>query len=295
MIYLLLVIITSASFNIYFKIFERVGVNAVQAIIINYIVAGSVSFALAPNNLLLPTNIVNEGWFYGGVALGALFYVVMYLYSLTTRNFGVSVTTLMTRTSLILPALVAYLFLGEPISSRGWIAMPLIMLAIYLLVIEPKGKNGIVTNKQTKQLKWYIALLPLLVFIGGGSTDTTIKLIQHSFIETQGENAAFTFVVYFSSLIMGLIAYLTNKSNRGKGVSIKTIIGGVLMGVSNVINVYCVLKALSVVPATIAFPIINIGIVSFSVLVGIFAFKERITLRKGIGIVMAVVAIFLLT
>ncbi len=292
MLYLFIVALTSASFNILFKIFQRVGINSVQAIIINYIVAALVSFMLLPKGIISSNTILYEGWLYGGALLGILFYSSMYLYAITTKKFGIAITTLMTRMSLILPAIVSFLAFGEIISLAGWCAIAMILVAIYLMVIEPqKGITSGVVNKKA----WHIAILPLLVFIFCGTNDTTIKFVQHNYIESDSENSALTFITYLSSLIVGLIAYLSRKGNRNQPIKLRSVIGGVIMGLINVVNVYSLLTALSFIDASVAFPTINIVIVVVSVIVGVVAFKERMSMRRWIGIAIAILAIYLIT
>ncbi len=291
MVFLLLVIVTSASFNIFFKIFERVGVNTSQAIVVNYVVATTASLMMTPLEYLYPRYMINEGWFYGGILMGIIFCLTFYLYDISTRNFGISLTTLMTRISLILPTLVSYFFLGENLSLSGWVAIPLIIIAIYLLVKQGNSNRFIVNTKG----KWYIAALPFIVFIGCGCADTLMKLIHYSYVDNVNENNAYTFVMYVSSLITSYISYRKMRESGKDTLSYKTVIWGTVMGVFNTINVYSILRALDSIPATIAYPTINMGIVLLSVIVGFFAFKEKITLMRGAGIVLAIIAIYLLS
>lgn len=287
MIYILLVVLTTASFNVMFKLFERFGVNTLQAILFNYVTAVTISVLISPVSYPV-SEIVTKGWFYTGMLLGIAYFVSMYLYSLSTVNIGVALTALLTRTSLVIPTVAALFFFNESFTARMGVAIAMIFVALYFIFYtKEKPQNG-------KGSMWIMVVLPALVFLTCGLNDVLMKSSQFFFIKNDGDNASFITIVYLTSLIFGAGSYFLSRKKRKDKFCPQSIFWGILMGTINIINSLCVLKALSVIPASVAFPVINTGIVVLSTFIGLFFFKERLTTRKIVGIVIALAAIVLL-
>lgn len=287
MIYILLVVLTTASFNVMFKLFERFGVNTLQAILFNYMTAVTISLLISPVSYTVP-EIVSKGWFYTGMLLGIAYFVSMYLYSLSTVNIGVALTALLTRTSLVIPTVAALFFFNESFTPRMGIAIAMIFVALYFIFYtKEKPQNN-------KGSMWIMVVLPALVFLTCGLNDVLMKSSQFFFIKNESDNASFITIVYLTSLIFGVGSYFLSRKKRKDKLCLSSVFWGILMGTINIINSLCVLKALSVIPASVAFPVINTGIVVFSTFIGLFFFKEKLTSRKIVGIVIALAAIILL-
>lgn len=288
MLFVFFVVLASASTNILFKIFQRIGVNPIQAILFNYVVATSLSLMVSP--IRYPFGeIFSHGWFYYGIFLGTAFYISMYLYSISTRHLGVGVTTLIAQMSLILPTIASVIIFGEQLTTQSTVAIGLILIGLYFILYN-KIKNGEERNFSI----WLIFVLPLLVFIFSGSTDIALKVAQSNFIHNANDNGCFIATVYVTSLTISLIVYLSSNKIKSIKLTPKTVIWGCVMGIFSTLNSMSILKALAVLPASTIFPIVNTGVVVLSVLVGILAFREHYTTRKIIGIVIALVAILLL-
>lgn len=287
MISILIVILTTASFNVMFKIFDRLGVNTLLAIVFNYITALVISLLMSPISFSF-SEIVTKGWFYTGVILGVSYFSSLYLYSFSTRHLGVALTALLTRTSLILPTLAALLFFDEKFTPQIAIAVVLIIVAMYFIFYSKES------SQKSKSNLWIMLFLPLTVFLICGVNDVVMKSSQFFFIKNEQDNSSFISIVYMTALLFGATSYFLSKKNRVQKVTLKTVLCGVVMGVVNITNSIFVLKALREVAASVAFPIINTGIVVISTFIGVVLFKESLTKRKVIGIVIALAAIVLL-
>lgn len=289
MIYVLIVILTSSSFNIIFKIFEKLGVNTQQAVIINYIVAVAIGLFLSPISYS-PAEIVSQGWFYCGLALGISFFVSMMLYARSTSIVGVALTTLLTRTSLVIPTTLAFLLFGEEFTMRTLIAVVLILISLFFIVFSKSAPS----TMKKEHSKWLLLIMPVMVFMMSGFNDSMIKSAQFYFIRDNMANSTFITVVFATALIYGLADYVITGKYKNNPISYKAVIGGLVIGAINVINSHSILEALKGISASVVFPIVNIGIVLLSSFVGILLFKERLTKGKSIGIVLAIIAIAIL-
>lgn len=288
MIYVLLVILTSSMFNILFKIFERLGVNTLQAIMFNYIAATICSWFIIPTALPL-SEVVSQGWFYTGIFLGVSYFVSMYFYSISTLHLGMALTSLITRASLVVPATVSLFLFNEAYSWNIGVAIALIIFALYFIFYV---KGAVRLEKRNIVIMY---LLPVVVFLFCAVNDLTIKISQFFYIRNEVDNASFMLVVYITSLIFSTVYYIVYKSKNKVPFTLKASIGGLLMGFVNVVNSFSILKALTLIPASKVFPIVNIGIVLFSTVIGLWLFKEKLTRRKIIGMIIALVAIALLS
>ena len=72
MIFLIASIIVSTLFGISFKVISLKNINSFQAIIINYIVAGSLGFITTKSDVT-PLTIFNQSWIWVAVGLGIVF------------------------------------------------------------------------------------------------------------------------------------------------------------------------------------------------------------------------------
>lgn len=289
MIYILIVILTSASINITFKVFQRLGIDSMQAIIFNYVTATTVGLIISPVSYS-PSEMISHGWFYVGILLGASFFITMNLYSISTKYIGVALTTLLSRTSLIIPTIVAFFLFDEKLTLQMIIAIIMILLALFFIFYNKN--NSQIAKDDSKKILIY--LLPAIVFLMCGLNDTMIKGAQFVFIKNSADNAAFISTVFFTALVIGIISYIALGRYKTAKFSYKNLLGGVFLGGINLASSMSILAALKTIPASITFPIVNIGIVLISTTVGIFFFKEQLTRKKIIGIVIAIAAIALI-
>lgn len=290
MLYILLVILASASLNILFRIFQRHGVNVIQAIVVNYVTAFIITISMVEGDVFsMPlTTILSSNWFYLGVLLGLGFALSMRLSAASTKHLGVGITTLMSHSSLLIPVTASALLFGDTLSPISIVAMFMVLVSLYFILIAPK-----VLSRSTVSLAITL-VLPLAVLVLSGLNDVFIKAAQFTSISTPSDNASFISTVFLTSLVLSSLSLAVNKQARIAKLRLKTIAGGICMGVFISLNSVMVLKALAHLSASVVFPLVNIGTVLFSLMVGVLIFKEKLTRRHLIGIALALVAIGLL-
>lgn len=291
MFFLLIVILTSASINIAFKVFQRLGIDSMQAIIFNYVTATTVGLLISPVSYS-PSEMISQGWFYTGIVLGASFFITMNLYSISTKYIGVALTTLLSRTSLVIPTIMAFFLFDEKISFRMIAAIVMIVIALFFIFYTKSTTTGV---KKEGNKKILIYLLPLIVFFMCGLNDAMIKGAQFIFIKNSADNAAFISTVFFTALVIGVTSYIAMGRYKTAKFTYKSLLGGIFLGGVNLASSMSILAALKSIPASVTFPIVNVGIVLISTIVGIFFFKEQLTKKKIAGIIIAVVAIALMS
>jgi len=283
MLYLALSVCCSSLIFVIFKLFDVYKIQTMYAIITNYVVACTVGLLFYTGDVI-PAKIVGESWFFGTFLLGILFIIVFNLMARTSQSVGVSVASVATKMSLVIPVVFGVLVYREHLGTLKILGIILALAAVYFASIKGKRVN----------IKKSVLLLPILVFLGSGIIDTAIKYVQEVHI-SEKEFPLFSATVFGSAALTGLIFILLKSRKNPLRMNYRNILGGIALGVPNYFSVYFLLKALqhpSLNSASV-FTINNVAIVMLSTLLGIVLFKESISFRNWLGIGMAVISIIL--
>lgn len=284
MIYLLLSILASSVIFVIFKLFQNYRVNTLQAIIVNYFIACSVGFF----GFIKETEISAipvKPWFTGTFFLGFLFIGIFYLAAVTTQRSGLSVVSVATKMSVVIPIVFGISYFNE---STGFIKVTGIVLAlaaVYLTSI--KTPTGIKIKKEN-------LIFPILVFLGSGIIDTTIKFLEAEYVNPD-EVALFSSSIFAVAGIIGTLILIGQGATGKLKITGKNILGGIALGIPNYFSIYFLVLALRAegFESSTVFTINNVAIVLVSTLLGIVLFKEHLIRKNWIGIVLAVISIIL--
>lgn len=285
MIYLLLSIAASTLLFIIFKLFNVYKINTFQAIVVNYAVA-CVCGLLSYDSKIKTSDIINSEWFYGAIGLGFLFISVFNLMALTAQKNGLSVASVASKMSVIIPIIFGIYMYNESAGFQKIIGIILALIAVYLASVKSKSAINFKQN----------LALPLLVFIGSGIIDTSIKYLETTYVPENGI-PIFSATIFSFAFIIGILMVIFKVIRKQFQFDSKSIIGGIALGIVNYYSIFFLLKALNVEgnESSTLFTINNVGIVMLSTLVGLLAFKETISRKNWIGIGLAIVAIILVT
>lgn len=282
MINLILSILFSSSLYVFFKYFEKYEVNTLHAIIVNYIVAGTCGFLLYDGNVSFSA-IPDKSWFIGAIALGLMFIFIFNLMALTSQKNGLSVASVSGKMSVVVPILFAVFVYKEQLGFLKVIGIIIALLAVYFTSVKEKS-NTIPFDKKT-------LIYPILLFIGSGIIDTFIKYMETNYIDSSE-------VPYFSAVVFsfaGVFGFITLIIKRDFNFKLKSVIGGILLGVPNYFSIVYLLKALQneQLNSSTIFTINNVAIVMLSTILGIVIFKERLIKKNWLGIILAIISILL--
>lgn len=268
---------------IIFKMFDRYRVNTLNAIVVNYWVAATLSILLDSSGISLKKAPL-EPWFFQAIMMGFLFITLFNIIAKSTQNIGVSVTTVANKMSLIMPVMFSIFVLHDAVNVVKVIGIILALLAVYLTT---KSDNRSAVDKR-------FIVYPFIVFIGSGIIDTLFKYNDEF---TLGDNGLEPFVswIFITSSFLGLIV-LIYKYVREKSLPDRnSIIAGFILGFPNYFSIFFLLKSLNIgMEGSIVIPLNNISIVAVSALSGIFIFREKGTKSNIIGLLLAIIAIGLL-
>jgi len=281
MIYVILTIIVFNVLIVIFKLFARFKVDNLQALIVNYITAGTIGFILLKEPINMQ-HILSAPWLYHAMAIGFLFIVVFNFYAFGTQKVGIAITTVANKMSLVIPVAAALILEeNDNISTEKIIGFILALIGIYLA--STKG------GKLSFNIK-YLWLI-ILVFIGQGIADSIFN--DSKTMLNPGEDMLYFIVLFFMASISGILILLGKSVASPPKFELKNILWGVILGVPNFYSLLFMLKALSSpgLEASVVFPMVSMGVVVLSSIIGIILYKEKLTKGNWIGILFACGAI----
>ncbi|WP_310993210.1 EamA family transporter [Aequorivita marina] len=285
MIFLALSILSSTAIFVVFRLFSRFKVNTLHAIVMNYVTATTCGIVFQKNTINF-AQVPEYSWFPFALILGGLFIAVFNLMALTTQRSGLSVVSVATKMSVVIPIVFGLAYYQESLGTFKILGIILALIALYLASI--KKKDGI-------KIKPSNLIFPILVFLGSGTIDTTIKYLEGEFI-AENDIPIFSAVIYTMAGIIGftIIGFQAIKG-RFK-FQFKNIIGGIALGIPNYFSIYFLVRAFrsGILDSSGIFAINNVAIVMASTILGIILFKEKLLPKNWIGIALAVLSIILI-
>ena len=281
MIYLILAILFSTGVFVAMRLFERFKLDNHQALMWNYVFATTTGFIVCERFDTLP-ELVAEPWFGLSFLTGFWFIFTYLLMTASTQRSGVTVTSLSSKLSVVLPILAGVIFFSESLNLVATIGIVLALVALVLVVGGKKDSGNVNKN-------W---LLPILIFFGTGTGDILMKITEQQ--HTGGDMGFMIAFIYFVALIFGIIIVIIDIIRGKSKWQWKNAIGGIMLGVINYFSTYCVYNAMRYFDNVVLFPIYNIGVVSLTAVIGWLAFKEKLTWKNYLGLAIAIIAVILI-
>jgi len=285
MIYLLLSILCSSIIAILFSFLQKFEIKLFPVIVLNYFAATFIGFSLN-NSEINFSQIIQSNWLYVSVIVGILLIMGFYLIGFSTQKVGISATTVSNKMSFIIPMMFSILYYAESINYLKIIGIILTIISVLLSVYRKP--------KERFNLKSFY--LPVLLFIVIGLIDASIKLAQTEFLDEKSI-PLFTAFSFGLAGVIGIVACFFNSSKLKDFFKLKTLVVGFTIGAANYGSMYFLIFALnkSNLDSSIVYGLNNIGIITISVLIAFFVFKEKLLKINWIGFFLAIIAIILLT
>ena len=283
MFYLIAAILCSTGVFVAMRLFERFRLDNHQALMWNYVFATCTGFLMC-KQFDTPTQLLTEPWFGLSLITGFWFIFTYILMTASTQRSGVTVTSLSSKLSVVLPTLAGLVLFGEKLN---FVASMGIVLALVALVLVVGGKGR--TDKPNKT-RW---LLPILIFFGTGTGDILMKLTEQK--NTAPDMSFMIAFIYLIALLFGILLVAFDLIRKKSRWQWKSAIGGIGLGVINYFSTFFVYQAMRQFDNVVLFPIYNIGVVSLTALTGWLLFKEKLTWKNYIGLAIAIIAVILIT
>lgn len=288
MLQILLCVLMNVGIFVSFRLFGLLKLNTLQAIVFNYITCVITGLVFIGNFKTISSLTFTEPWIFIGIGLGGVFIGTFYLMAITTQKFSITVSSIATKMSLVIPVLFSLLILGihsKDYTIFNYTGMAMAIIAILLSSYKEK-------KIKTEALSGFDLTLPVWVFILGGIIDSSINYTNHTFLTTR-EEAVFPIIIFASAAIIGGMVVLIQK----QPITRKNILGGVALGIVNYFSVYFLLTSLSAFQndGAMVYPLINVGIILIGAVVSIMFFNEKLSKINIVGIVLALVSIGLIS
>ncbi len=281
MSYLLACILVNVFLLVLFKRLNDYDVELFNVILVNYLVCVATGLAIVG-----PLSYVEElqqrpAWLPYCMGLGFCFISGFYLVGLSSQTQGVAPTSIAQRMSFIASILFGYFLFSESLSTLGIIGCVLGLVATVLIQAQPKSESG----APQKSLH-----LLLGVFILSSIIELVIFYLAKTGISPPG-NYYSTITIFLSAGIIGFIWWLF----RGKALSWRDWVGGVVLGIPNFFSIYFLFEALnSSYGGGQIISWINLGILVMAFIVGILFLGEKMNKWRSMGAMLAVLAIVLI-
>lgn len=276
MLYFALALIFSIGILLLFRLFKVYNVNTVSAIVVSYFISTVLSFSFSGGDKEL--NLGQSSIL--AIILGISFFIGFVFMSLSTQKSGISITSVASNLSVIIPVIVAAIFYREKIIGLH-LAGVITAIPAIILIFTPRTKQ---------KFNLSLIIYPLAIFITSGFNNSLLRQAQR-----QG---AMSNPMFFLGIIFGIamfiaifyaIVYKKEKLNKTKDW-----IFGSLLGVANFASTFFFLRCLDVFSSALFFPIYNISFIAISSFVGIIFFKEKLSRINIIGLFVAGIAVMLM-
>ena len=276
MIYLILAILSSATIAIIMRFAQQRINYPIGLLAGNYIVCSLMALLLSvpelqnitPQVLVLPTGL--------GILNGALYLGSFALMQWNTRHNGVVLSSVFMKLGILVSTLLSVVWFGESPTLLQIIGFLLAVAAIVIINFQ----KGASLNKKS----WALLLMLLAAGMGDG-----MSKVYEVYGNSNFENL-FLFFTFLAALLLCLILLARKKERLG----IKELCYGAALGIPNFLSSLFLLKSLTVIPAVIAFPTVNVAVILVVSLAGFLLFREKLSRRQIIGGILICIALALL-
>jgi drug/metabolite transporter (DMT)-like permease len=287
MIYLLLSIICSTAIYAIFSLFGKYKIDTFQAIVVNYFVASGFGFWYTDSNGG-GNYTLTEPWLVNAGIVGMLFISLFYVMAITSQRHGLTVTGIATKMSMVIP--VFFFLIADEDETWHWAKLAGIALgiiAVLLTTLSGKKKSSLSLS----------ALTPVILFVGSGLLDLFLALTEKNYLTTDIAYTDFVPVPFGIAATIGTIILIYRGLVYKSRLKLKNLVAGLILGLVNYGSIYFLLKILGsgLIDRSAAIPANNMGVVALSAIVGVALFREKLSPRKLWGILLALVAIAMLT
>lgn len=289
MLSLLFTIIATACIFLAFKSFKVFGMNTLQAIIINYLVCVISGLIFLSDKIRFPGSETGfREWYIYGVILGFLFIYTFIRMSRTAQEISVSASSMASKLALVLPVIFSLLVLQRSAKDYDIWNYTGIAITIPALILASWPEKDLQGVKIRKRLA-----LPFSVFILSGIIDTSLNFFNARF-EDDPQFVFFPLLVFLTASLTGYL-YTLWRGEKSKW-QLKSVIGGIYLGVPNFFSLYFLLETLKIFnqDGAFIFPFSNLGTIILSSVAAFLLFGEKMNAMRISGLLLACFAIFLL-
>lgn len=253
----------------------------------NYLVALIISiiiFALngipdgtfSASNLLSSSETRDSDWYFTcilfiGFATGIVYFVNYVTIQRAIACSGASTVNTVSRLGSFVIALLVSVLWGDHLTASNLVGVILACTAIFLF------QDG---NVQMSRI------LPILFVISGFQ-----NILKKLYVMVDG--GSFQTLYYlgiYTICLLGCSALLVYKKEKVMFRKGELLIGSVI-GIASIFNTYSMIYMLRYLPVAIVTPVVSGGGILFTTFISVWRYKERISLKKGVGLAITLISI----
>lgn len=275
MLYLILAILSSTAVAVLMRLSGKYSKNGMTMLAANYLMC-TVAAGLLAGWPLIPEG---EGLAFT-VATGA-FSGVLYLLGFVLLRWnmgrsGVVLPATFQKLGVLLPTLAAITVFRE---TPQWPQIVGICIAAAAIIVMQE-------RSEKAEHRNLLGLIALMVVCGG--CDLMAKVFEYWGNAAQNDHyLLYTFLTAFL-LCVGLCFY------KKQGITVGDVLCGLAIGVPNYMSARFLLLALTQLDGVVVYPSFSVGVIIAVALVGLLAFREKLSRRKLIALGMILAALVLL-
>ncbi|MEM6782746.1 MAG: DMT family transporter [Bacteroidota bacterium] len=273
-----------------FKVAARLELDPLTLLTVNYGAGAFVALAFIlaepgdrPGGLGLDPGLVVLG-----LGTGALFIAGFFVYALAVQEAGMAMASAVMRLAVVLPFLASWLIWGEIPTSGQLIGLGVAGLA-FVLLTRPTHQDA--PHATRSGASWRLVRVLGLLFLAGGLGDVAMKVFSEHYGATHS-SALFGLFLFAAACGIGLVLVVVRIRRRPT----RSELGwGIALGLVNYGSVAFIIAALKALPGPLVFPFNNIAIVMGAAVIGVVLWHERLGMANIAGLVLAGLALVLLT
>lgn len=198
---------------------------------------------------------------------------------------SLSLTSLITSYSLIIPTLYGMFFLNEEISSFLIVGLLLLMISLFLINFVKGNATG-----EKISLKWLFYVT--VAFFGNGICSAAQKVQQVDFDgKYKAEFMVIALIIVVTALV--ILAFFTEKKDVVPAIK-KGIVPIVICGAANGVANLLVMILSTRTSASVMYPLVSAGSIILTYFISRFWYKEKLTRLQNIGFALGVASVIFL-
>ena len=287
MIYLILAIASSSLISIFMRLSENHIKNEMGMFMASYALCAALAVGFMDKSapqLLLGTHDQHLTVILG-IITGAFFLGGFLFLKYNMKYNGIVLSSTFIKLGVLIPTIMAIVVFGEVLSVLQIVGIAIAIAAIIIINFEkePHGSNSIGESKNGNK-----KILLLVLLLLGGLGDSMSNIFEK--LGPDSGKDGFLLLTFFTAFVITIAIVILGKKKLCKA----DILFGLLVGVPNYFSARFLLASLGSLEAVIVYPTYSVGTMVVVTIVGVIAFREKISKQKGLALGLIAVAIALL-
>ena len=277
-LFLSLTILFSSGVALTVKVANTRALNLWHFLVVNYAVCTASLMAWGAWQHI--GSISPKIWFLG-IFVGCMYVVCLWLFDKAMTAGGLALSTTLMRLSAAIPTLGSLLLYAEKSTPVQMFGMALAFCCLPLASREPLFSRQRAI-KALRGMMWGV-----LLFTAYGLTDFSFKILAE--LDPQADPKFFMVPIFCTALLVTLPTLL-KQGKPGK----PSLVWGSLLGITNVLTTFFWFKALALIPGSIAFPTLGLGVIAITTVAGLVIWHEKLRPANYIFLALACISVFLI-